>query len=1107
MRKILKINQKILRNVLISSVGMVVYVWFASVLNDNAIERTQSRFDNIASLQYKTITNSVNDGENALHSLNGLFITAWPISSIQFHMYTRGLIKRYPFIDNFTYEVSLTDEERLSFEEKYSQNIPGFKLTERNGIELTVAQSRKKYVVTNYIEPYMVSRIGINNGLTYEESINKGMDIGLLTTTRVFNLPNQESQKKAVMLWFPLYQGGMFPSSVLERHNNLVGFTTVTLKIEDLIATAIKEAGIELNKNTYLEIVDKDSGDALYSLNGESNEKIVPYIKNLKIGSRNYQLTVKAKAGQFQADRTAVWVTIYGGILMSILLGLFLYSRQRVDEQKQKEEENKLKAAEQQHLLEQLKSESERLTNIIETQSEISRADFDLKEFMHLAVERLVILTKSDGALIEMQEGEETVVLASVGFEALAIGTRMQSAGSLSGLCLRTKSVQVCNDTLTDDRVNKTMTDKLGMRSLVAIPLINAGVAIGVLKVLSNKPYKFNDRDVQTLKVLANVIGNAIQQRLSMETKTSLLLDMESLSADLFKEKELAQITLRAIGDAVITTDIQGNVTYLNPVAEQLTGWSNQEAKNFSILEVFNIIHETTKQPVSNPVLNALRLKKIVGMNPATVLVHKDGTTCAVDDSAAPIFDREGEAIGAVLVFRDVSQERALTSEISYQASHDALTGLLNRNEFNKHIALAIQKYKESSRNSALLFLDLDQFKIVNDTCGHAAGDELLIQVTEMLTNNVREHDTVARLGGDEFGILLNGCHLEPAQKIAEKLREQIECFRFHWERQVFSIGVSIGLVTLSSDVTDLKKALSAADSACYVAKEKGRNQVCVYEPSAADQAERANQIGWVVRIQKALDENRLVLFAQSIVPVDNKLDSPSHYEMLLRMYDEEGKLVPPMAFIPAAERYNLMATIDKWVVRTSLVFMRTHPYALCSVNLSGQSMCDEKFLEFVEHELKSSRVNCANLCFEVTETTAIASFGKAIEFMQRLKQYGCCFALDDFGSGMSSFNYLKQLPVDYLKIDGGFVKNMARDPIDHAMVESINNIGHIMGLKTIAEFVEDDEILRMLGQLGVDYAQGYGIGKPMNTDSIKPKPQVIELKLITKQMQDNSES
>lgn len=558
----------------------------------------------------------------------------------------------------------------------------------------------------------------------------------------------------------------------------------------------------------------------------------------------------------------------------------------------------------------------------------------------------------------------------------------------------------------------------------------------------------------------------------------------------LFKEKERAQVTLQSIGDAVITTDTRGNIEFLNPVAEELTGWKTEEASGTPLNEVFHIINENTRTEIENPVNLALQGNRIVGLANHTVLIRRDGREFSIEDSAAPIRDRDGSVIGVVLVFHDNTQSHAMAREISYQASHDALTGLLNRREFEHQLSGLIGDAIADQHQHALLYLDLDQFKVVNDTCGHAAGDELLRQLTLILQARVRENDMLARLGGDEFGVLLQGCPIGKAQILAEELIETVKAFHFCWGDKIFTIGASIGLVAITNESQDWASLLSHADTACYLAKERGRNRVQVYHADDAELAQRHNEMHWVGRIAKAYEEDRFRLFYQPIITTSpGKMDLP-HFEILVRMLDEDGKLVAPGVFIPAAERYNLMLTLDRWVVSNALNWIAAHKSIpmVCAINLSGHSMGDERFLAFIISQIKGTGVAPDNLCFEVTETAAIGNLTKAVHFIGELKALGCRFALDDFGAGLSSFAYLKNLPVDYLKIDGGFVKDMDRNETNHAMVEAINNIGHTMKIQTIAEFVENQSIFEKLQAIGVDFAQGYLIAKPAPLDEFHPE-------------------
>ena len=587
---------------------------------------------------------------------------------------------------------------------------------------------------------------------------------------------------------------------------------------------------------------------------------------------------------------------------------------------------------------------------------------------------------------------------------------------------------------------------------------------------------EIDDRDELNRKLLET------GQKLS--ATQNILADTQEFLAGVHQDKERLHVMLSCIGDAVITTDMSGRVTYLNPVAETMTGWTSQEAKGHALPEVFNIIHSQTNESAPNPVELILQGKTDVGVAIHTVLIQRSGNTFDIEDSAAPIRDNHGKIIGAVLIFHDVTQARDMAAKMTYQAAHDALTGLIDRREFERRLEHALRTGKQDDKQHTLLYLDLDQFKVVNDTCGYMARDELLKQLTSILQAQLRTNDTLARVGGDEFGLLLESCPTESAVRLAELLRQTVYEFRFVWEEKVFQLGLSIGLVTFGNGSETLPDILRMADAACYLAKDKGRNRVQVYTSEDMEIAQRHGEMGWVGRIQKALEEQRLVLYSQKILPLVNNRETGDHYEVLLRMQDEDGKLVPPMAFIPAAERYGLMPQLDRWVIATAFAqYSRRHPpgsaLGTCAINLSGASICDENFYEFVVAQFELFNVPHAGICFEITETSAIANLAQASILIYKLKELGCRFSLDDFGSGMSSFAYLKHLPVDYLKIDGGFVKDMIDDPIDCAMVEAINHIGHVMNIETIAEFVENDAILDALRRIGVDYAQGYGIEKP----------------------------
>jgi diguanylate cyclase (GGDEF)-like protein/PAS domain S-box-containing protein len=605
---------------------------------------------------------------------------------------------------------------------------------------------------------------------------------------------------------------------------------------------------------------------------------------------------------------------------------------------------------------------------------------------------------------------------------------------------------------------------------------------------LRNEEYIFRRKDGSMLVVMesSRVVREAHGRVTGYEGTLTDITERKRAETAVFQAKERAQVTLQSIGDAVITTDSEGRIDYMNPVAESLTGWENREAQTQLIGDVLTVVDEATRVASESPVMRCLREGRMLGLSEHTVLVNRRGQELAIQDSAAPIRDRAGNLIGAVMVFHDVSKERRLHRALHYQACHDALTGLINRREFENRLTAAVESARQDpGSRHALLYLDLDQFKLVNDTCGHPAGDQLLKQITGVLQSRVRSGDTLARLGGDEFGILLQSCSLDQALRIAESLRQAIRDFRFIWQDGVLEVGASIGIVEITNDTPTVANVMSAADVACYSAKDLGRNRVQLYKPD--DVPERHREMHWVSKLARACDESRFELFYQPIVPIGATVHEREHFELMLRLRDESGALVTPAEFIPAAERYNVMPSIDRWVVRQALdrlvhrIGAGVKPFTI-AVNLSGTSLNDERFLEYLIAELSNNELVAGAMCFEITETAAIANLGNVVYFMRELKARGCHFALDDFGSGLSSFMYLKTLPVDYLKIDGQFVENVTRDRVDRSMVEAISQVGKTMGIQTIAERVESPEVLAELGRLGVGYAQGFHIARPRST-------------------------
>ncbi len=561
-----------------------------------------------------------------------------------------------------------------------------------------------------------------------------------------------------------------------------------------------------------------------------------------------------------------------------------------------------------------------------------------------------------------------------------------------------------------------------------------------------------------------------------------LLRQRQLAERALAREQRRALAILASIGDAVVTIDRDGRVDYMNPAAEKLTNRTCDEVDGVPLGTVFALVDEHSNGDRLNIAKELLhgRSEEVLSN---TQLERSDGSRVTVSLVGTPLRDEDAED-GAVLVFHDMTRERQYVANLSWQATHDTLTGLHNRREFDRRLSRLLERLEELGGNHALLYVDLDQFKIVNDTCGHEVGDQLLCQAAAHLQQCLREGDTLARLGGDEFGILLENCHAEPALHIAEKLRQVIEDVHFVSDQRKFTIGASIGLVCLTPLQFSLAEALRAADMACYLAKEKGRNRVQMYRAEDAELSSRFGEMIWVQQIQEALSEQRFCLYAQDIASRGTPTDAGVHVELLLRLRDRNGEIVLPGEFLPAAERYGLMPQLDRWVVANAFASLAERqrlgaPVAHCAINLSGATIGDESFLGFLREQFHKYAVQPESICFEVMETVAVANFEKAVRFIPELQHLGCRFALDDFGAGMSSFSYLKHLPVDLLKIDGGFIKDMLADPVDSAMVEMISRLAHMMGKKTVAEFVETKEILNALAPMGVDFVQGHAIAKP----------------------------
>ena len=588
-----------------------------------------------------------------------------------------------------------------------------------------------------------------------------------------------------------------------------------------------------------------------------------------------------------------------------------------------------------------------------------------------------------------------------------------------------------------------------------------------------------NNYAIRAKKVNNDEVGDLV------DAFNTMIAKVETQNHALTKAKDQYLMLYDDNPTMIFNIELNGSIRNANQFGAKQLGLSVDSLQNCTL---FDFIHPDDLLPLKNLFK---RCKE------SSEKVHKQEVRLLCGDKnliwvrqTARLIENEAHQVHIMLVCEDVTETRMLSEKIAYQASHDALTDLANRSEFDLYIAHSLKTTHADGTEHALCYLDLDQFKVVNDTCGHLAGDELLRQLGALLRKHIRHEDFLARLGGDEFGILMHNSSLEHAFTACEKIRNVIRNFKFSWEDKSFSVGVSIGVTAITNVSGNSVELLKEADAACYAAKDKGRNRVHLFRPDDEDLAKRHGEMQWVEKIHQGLSENRFTLYGQIITPISGNKQG-LHFETLIRYRNSKGIIIPPGAFLPAAERYNQAPAIDRWVIKTLFTWMATQTefinnLELCSINLSGLSLSDKTMLGFVTEQFKQWKIPAEKICFEITETAAIANLSDATLFINQLKKLGCLFSLDDFGSGLSSFAYLKNLPVDFIKIDGLFVKGILDDNIDLAMVRSINEVAHVLNKKTIAEFVENKEILNTLHQLGVDYAQGYYMGKPVPLAELK---------------------
>ena len=597
------------------------------------------------------------------------------------------------------------------------------------------------------------------------------------------------------------------------------------------------------------------------------------------------------------------------------------------------------------------------------------------------------------------------------------------------------------------------------------------------------------DGSVHYLCIAARVTRDAGGKALRMLGVCWDVTPLRSLGDKLAEQHQLLRVTLQSIGDAVITTDATGRVTWLNPAAERMTGWSSVEATGCPSAQVFLTIDEKTRQAAADSVAACLRLGTKVSQAEHTVLIARAGGEFSVESSVAPIRSERGEVFGAVLVFRDVSEQRRLSEDLSYRATHDALTGLVNRTELETRLERALERVGADRREHALMVIDLDQFKLVNDACGHSAGDELLRRVASLMADVMRSSDTLARTGGDEFAAILEDCRGGQAQKVAQAICDRLDNFRFVHDGRRFRIGASIGLVPLDERWKCATVAMQAADVACYAAKEAGRNRVHVWFDTDGSLRERERETRWATRLEQALDDGHFVLHAQRIGAVSERCDGV-HAEVLIRLQESDGRLIRPGVFLPVAERFHLMTRIDRWVLHRVIEHLVTlvDPavvMTLC-VNVSGQSIGDREFhRDAIDALTRAGEEVCRRLCLEITETAAIGNMPDAIAFAEQVRDLGVRVALDDFGAGASSFGYLRSLPADVMKIDGRYIQGMIDDALDDAAVRCFVDVARLTGVKTVAEYVDRSEVLERVEAIGMDYVQGFLLHEPEPIENV----------------------
>ncbi len=1002
----------------------------------NEFSQVAYRFDNNVKLAHSLVERKWDLYDSFLKGLRAFFQNNTQVTEHEFNAYIEDFFDDEQ-VKNVSYPLvwiqRVPDENRLACEQQYNYEIRELGPTSQT---LIPASKREDYFVTHFYKANgyegLPSKVGIDTkgvdicaGKQQQEICQKIISSGQGQIMPYFDQTTGEKLKSHFLYLLP----------VLNQQKQVIGFVGHLFEYSALVENFLSPPSKQ-----WLEVslIEPDTGATLYSTVTHQTKPVFYNDKHLVVekwlGIPNQQWSFHYSPSQHFIDKYSSWMSYWVMTAAFIAFGFIAFwlmastgrAQSIKKEVNDKTREITLKA--------KLLAESEEKYRCL---------------IENIQDEYLIYSYDTDGVYTYISPSVESIL----GYEQEEFLTHYATHMSLSDINEQAKTI---------------ITNTLSGHSPSTYEM----------------EIKAKSGELHTLHVHENPIYG--EDRQTVVAIEGIARDITA-SKKAQKELEKLSLAIKHSPNAVIITDREGNIEYVNPKFTTITGYSEKEA-------IGKWPDITSSEDTSAEVYKELWQTLLSGLEWRGELQNrkKNGDLYWAHDIITPMLDDAGHVTHFVVTQEDITEAHRINEKRSYQASHDLLTGLMNRNEFEDRLSRAITASKRDLTEHALCFLDLDQFKVVNDTCGHIAGDELLRQIGSLMSSNIRSRDTLARLGGDEFALLMEHCGIEQAHQACEQIIKLFENFRFHWEEHVFAIGISIGLSIIDQHIADNSEAMSNADSACYEAKNNGRNQIKVHTEHDARLQKRRGEIQWSSEISNALDEDRLLLYAQPIVGLGEKA-STLGYELLLRMEMTDGRIVPPGAFLPAAERYNSATRIDRWVVNHSLRWMSRHADQLehvdsMSINLSGQSLGDEAMTMYITKELQRGGIPAQKINFEITETAAIANLRDATTFIGSLKKLGCRFALDDFGSGLSSFAYLKNLNVDTLKIDGMFIKDILSDSLDYEMVKSINEIGHVMGLETVAEFVESEEILEKLKEIGVDFVQGYSIGKPVAIDEILKK-------------------